>query len=295
MKPESPKNIDLFGIFGALSSSIYRFDIDYFFNLLKEIESELGELDLIPKIHKLPPNHQSAIMRYYAERIIAQSMTLLRHVSGVKSDIPLVIDKRKLVSSDNIHYPPESNKPPDLKAKLLNEGIIDLKSILQYPLTNQLALERYMVSFEFFIESFIDPIFKNLKSKKRIPQSVYNKFNSNSSSKFKKKWPNHLKIEAVQFFFENTEKLKPLSPLIEDLDASLRNSLIHESYFIDEQVLHYFQPIYQAKGQFKEKKMDIQRLHIKNTYQIFRSLLLMTLIAMKYGDQIKIKEKLGIK
>ena len=109
MNSKKDEKFDLIGLVGLLGPKIMGFDVDYFYSIIQFIEKNLGELHFLPYLSELPPSSQSAYKDYFLEKAFGHLITLWQYKKKIKSDVPAVINKRILVSSNEIEYPPEAN------------------------------------------------------------------------------------------------------------------------------------------------------------------------------------------
>jgi len=104
------------------------------------------------------------------------------------------------------------------------------KELLKFfKISNINLLNAYVKEWETQFALLVKPVYENLLEKQLVPEKPKNKGNS-------------FYIKSLKDYFEKDVKLKLLSPIMDFLDADLRNSIVHLDYYIDEEEdrLYYY-------------------------------------------------------
>lgn len=98
-----------------------------------------------------------------------------------------------------------------------------------FKISNINLLNAYVKEWETQFALLVKPVYENLLEKQLVPEKPKNKGNS-------------FYIKSLKDYFERDVKLKLLSPIMDFLDADLRNSIVHLDYYIDEEedCLYYY-------------------------------------------------------
>ena len=95
----------------------------------------------------------------------------------------------------------------------------------------------YLSYFELIYENFIVPI---IEKTSESPVKGYNR-----------------KIEYVRTLLSQHEECKQLNYLFNNINGTLRNSLVHSNYYVKEGIIHYYQDYpWQKKVYFFEKPIE---------------------------------------
>lgn len=96
-------------------------------------------------------------------------------------------------------------------------------------------LQNYCMDFEIVYSNFVLPIYELLEQNGDLPDLA--KGNNESKS--------GLNIRKVKTYLEGNIIFKPLIFLLENLNAEIRNAVIHQNYYIDEtkeELVYYYLP-----------------------------------------------------
>ena len=96
-------------------------------------------------------------------------------------------------------------------------------------ISNLVLLDAYVRVWETQYALFIEPVYSSLEKKNFVPKRQPSK-------------GRQFLIDNLKDFFEKDDELKLLCPIMDFLDAHVRNSIVHLDYYIDEEEnrLYYF-------------------------------------------------------
>lgn len=155
----------------------------------------------------------------------------------------------------------EKNNPHSLLGKMVSKD-------------NQHTVERYSNTYEFIFENFINPIFKAAESSQTIPQDICDDWKNNYNPYI---CPNHLRVKPIRRFFEDNQ-FQYLRLWVSDVNVRLRNSLIHEKYYIRDDIIHYY---YKKQGQIIFETISAQELREANHRNTLRLFTIPVVVALK--------------
>ncbi|NPE08504.1 MAG: hypothetical protein GNW80_09520 [Asgard group archaeon] len=98
-----------------------------------------------------------------------------------------------------------------------------------FKIPNFTLLNAYVREWETQFSLFVKPVYKNLLNKQLVRENTEN-------------YGNWFYIKSLKDYFEKDKILKTLNPIMDFLDANLRNAIVHQDYYIDEEedCLYYY-------------------------------------------------------
>lgn len=226
---------------------------NYYLQTIRELEKEIGSITFISATKELTGTQKDKYLAYFFSRIMEHEFQ-----QAFRDSFEIAIQM-----SDNKETMDQLS--PEDRKKLEKILITD----------DQTAIDRYKLTFDFMFENFVHPIFKAIEASLKIPRHIYLDWKQNFNPFH---CPKHLQLKAIRKIFEQSNKYEPLHIWTSDLNVRLRNSLIHEKYYIRDQIIHYYF-MEEGKNQFKE--ISVKRLKEINAANFMRVFIIPVVIALK--------------
>ncbi|MHA1185566.1 MAG: hypothetical protein ACTSXA_05155 [Candidatus Heimdallarchaeota archaeon] len=196
-----------------------------FSEAIEELEKEIGKISIYEVADKLPLQNKNERYLFLLNEISALSIGTLKAMRSYQADF----FKEKI---DELN---KENNPNFTILEFLNENTFDLNELQQLLTENINFLQSYCMDFEIVYRNFVFPIYELLKEKDMLPKLEKKEDESYSG----------LYIKQVKQFFETNTKYIPLIFLLENLNAEIRNAVIHQNYYIKEEsneLIYYYLP-----------------------------------------------------
>lgn len=124
----------------------------------------------------------------------------------------------------------------DLITGIMTAGISYYFTNLNSKEIDKKLITDYLEYFEFMYSNLVFPLSEIIRVKKNIRKNV----------------TYHNEITNVREYFEENN-LKELDLFLREMDAMLRNSLVHKSYYLDEKELYYFNYVEKSDKLFDKR------------------------------------------
>lgn len=231
----------------------------HYLESIRQLENKIGEIIFISAIKELDGEHKDNYLAYFFSRLMSYEFKY-----ALRDNLELAMqDERNLQTDESLN----------LQKMLKTE--------------DQYAIGRYCNTFDFIFENFINPIFLAVEKSLNIPRNIYLDWKSNFNPMY---CPNHLKLKTLEKIFNQDPILNILSLWIANINIRLRNSLIHENYYIKNHVIYYY---YRENGLIQFSDIEVKKLKEINAGNFMKLFVIPVVIALKIIEDEKLLDKLS--
>jgi len=199
---------------------------DVFTKAIENLEAEIGAIPIYRLADTLPENHKKSRYLYLLTEIATTAINFLKVIQIYNIDnIKVIYDEiKKEIKNYNFSI-----------QRFVNEDIFALTDFIKVMSENLNFLQNYCMDFEIIYSNFVIPIHELLEAKNLSPNLEKGITESNSG----------LNIRIVKNYLERNPLFDPLIFLMDNLNAEIRNAIIHQNYYIDDEkkeLVYYYLP-----------------------------------------------------
>ncbi len=197
-----------------------------FAKAIEKLENKIDKISLYKVADNLPSKHKNNRYFFLMNEVSSTTLRTLRAIQ---------LFQMNLIKNNIEEIKKEINSQIDSLQRFLNEELFSLIDMQQFLVENIKFLNSYCMEFEIVFRNFVKPIYYLLDIDNLLPKLKKKEYESNTG----------LYIRQVKCYLKRNPEYKPLIFLIENLNAEIRNAIIHQNYYIDEEsskLVYYFLP-----------------------------------------------------
>jgi len=215
---------------------------DVFAKAIENLEAEIGTIPIYRLADNLPQEHKKNRYMYLLTEVASTAINTLKFIQIYNIDIIKGIYDEINKEIGNQNYSIQ---------RFVNEEFFAITDFNKIMSGNINFLQNYCMDFEIVYSNFVIPIHGLLEAKNLSPD--FEKGTNESNSGFN--------IRIVKNYLERNSEFKPLTFLLDNLNAEIRNAVIHQNYYIDDEkkeLVYYYLPKLSAGIQKIEMKSLIE-------------------------------------
>ena len=224
---------------------------DIIIDEIEKLEEQIGELPAFAVSEGLPEDEENSRFEYLIFELLYHGFSSMEIILNHSVSRVPFFNLRKILSG--------------------------IDTSISRNISNEALVAMYCREWEIQYSNLVKPVFEKLKQQKLLPKK-YNKMRKHSYQS---------QIDGVRGYAEKKMKLNSFNLLLEPLNATLRNSLVHYNYFFDKngKELVYYRII---NGKSKISRISIDSFANK----VFLLLVLRNIFTVRIAK--KLSKELGI-
>ncbi len=242
-----------------------------YLDALKELENRFGKINFVPALEEIDDQiHKDNYLTYFFKRAMGSEL-----FSGLQDsmEVAFLLEDEKKENAEGDDEDKKKGKFESFMKNLVKK---------QTKRSDKETIERYFVTWDFILNNFLNPIFYSMLNARMVPRAVHGEYLHRYAPR---PFPTHLRLRGLEEYFNDNDFCDPLKIWVQDMNTRLRNCLVHEKYYIKDDVIRYF---YKERQTTIFEQITIRELKDLNAKQFVKIMLIPRIIGMKLFDEMEI-------